>query len=129
MRQGCIISPLLFNLYLDEFPRILESSTGTDPIILPNGSPLNYLFYADDLILISSSAAGLQNQHNTLENYREKWLLKINLKKMQTLIFQKQNRKSTRDKFSFFLNGTPIAKASQYTYLGAMEASQILKRL
>ena len=81
MRQGCIISPLLFNLYLDEFPRILESSTVTDPIILPNGSPLNYLFYADDLILISSSAAGLQNQLNTLQNYSEKWLLKINLKK------------------------------------------------
>ena len=42
---------VLFNLYLVEFPRILESSTGTDPIILPNGSPLNCLFYADDLIL------------------------------------------------------------------------------
>ena len=113
MRQGCILSPLLFNLYLDEFPRILESSTGTEPIILPNGSPLNCLFYADYLILISSSAAGLQNQLNTLQNYSDKWLLKINLKKTQTLIFQKQNRKSIRDKFSFFLNGTPIAKASQ----------------
>ena len=31
---------------------------------------------------------------------------------------QKQNRKSTRDEFSFFLNGTPIDKASQYSYLG-----------
>ena len=43
---------------------------------------------------------------------------KINLKKTKTLIFQKQNRKSTRDKFSFFLNGIPIEKASQYSYLG-----------
>ena len=96
VRQGCILSPLLFNLYLVEFPRILESSTGIDPIILPNGSPLNCLFYADDLILISSSAAGLQNQLNTLQDYSEKWL------KTQTLIFQRQSCKSTRDKFSFF---------------------------
>ena len=118
VRQGCILSPLLFNLYLDEFPRLLESLRDTDSITLPNGLPVNCLFYADDLILISRSAAGLQKQINILHNYSEKWLLKINLKKTKTLIFQNQNRKSTRDKFSFFLNGTPIDKASQYSYLG-----------
>ena len=118
VRQGCILSPLLFNLYLDEFPHLLESSRDTDSITLPNGLPVNCLFYADDLILISRSAAGLQKQLNILQDYSEKWLLKINLKKTKTLIFQKQNRKSTRDKFSFFLNGTPIDKASQYSYLG-----------
>ena len=118
VRQGCILSPILFNLYLDEFPRLLETSRDTDSITLPNGLPLNCLFYADDLILISRSAAGLQKQLNILHSYSEKWLLKINLKKTKTLIFQKQNRKSTRDKFSFFLNGIPIDKASQYNYLG-----------
>ena len=81
VRQGCILSPLLLNLYLDEFPRLLESSRDTDSITLPNGLPVNCLFYADDLILILRSAAGLQKQINILHNYSEKWLLKINLKK------------------------------------------------
>ena len=49
VRQGCILSPILFNLYLDEFSRLLESSRDTDSITLPNGLPLNCLFYADDL--------------------------------------------------------------------------------
>ena len=79
--------------------------------------PLNCLFYADELILVSRSATGLQKQLNIVHDYSEKWLLKINLKKTKTLICQKQNRKSTRDKFSFFLIGTPIDKASQYSYL------------
>ena len=108
------VSFLLYSsnyLYLDKFPRLLESSCHTDSITLPTGFPLNCLFHADDLILISRSAAGLQKQLNILHNYSEKWLLKVNLKKTKTLIFQKQNRKSTRDKFSFFLNGTPIDKA------------------
>ena len=56
----------------------------------------------------------------------EKWLLKINPKKTKTLIFQKQNRKSIRDKFSFFLNGTPIDKASQYSYLGITFSTNVM---
>jgi len=67
--------------------------------------------------LISNSASGLQKQIDTLQEYCEKWLLKINLKKTKTLIFQKQNRKSTSEKFSFFLNGNQIAKVSEYIFL------------
>ena len=77
VRQGCILSPLLFNLYLGEFPRLLGSSRDKDSITLPSGLSVNCLFYADDLILISRSTAGLQKQLNILHNYREKWLLKI----------------------------------------------------
>ena len=99
-------------------PHLLESSQDTDSITLPNGLPVYCLLYADDLILISSSAAGLQRQVNILHTYSDKWLLKINLKKTKTSIFQNQSRKSTHDKFSFFLNRIPIDKASQYSYLG-----------
>ena len=66
VRQGGILSPIFLNLYLDEFPRLLESSRDTDSITLPNGLPLYYLFYADDLILISRSASDLQKQLNVL---------------------------------------------------------------
>ena len=105
VRQGCILSPPLFNLYLNEVPHLLLESHDTDPAKLPNGVALNCLFYADDLVLISASAAGLQKQINILQQYCEKWLLTINLKKTKTLIFQKQNRKSTREKYFILLNG------------------------
>ena len=110
VRQGCILSPILFNLYLNELPKILSSNSPqeTDPITLPNGSLINCLFYADDLVLISTSASGLQKQINILQKYCEKWLLTTNLKKTKVLIFQKQNRKSTREKYIFFLNGVEI---------------------
>ena len=48
--QGCILSPLLFNLYVNDlafsFNNILS-----DPFVLPNGNKLNSLFYADDLLI------------------------------------------------------------------------------
>ena len=53
-----------------------------------------------------------------IQEYCVKWLLKINLKRTKTLIFQKQNRQPPREKLSFFLNGNQIAKGSVFTYLG-----------
>ena len=53
VRQGCILSPLLFNLYLNELPFILNNNA-KDSILLPDGS--HCLLYADDLLLISNSA-------------------------------------------------------------------------
>ena len=34
------------------------------------------------------------------------------------MIFQKQNRKSTRAKYTFFLNGNQVANSTEYSYLG-----------
>jgi len=57
-------------------------------------------------------------QIDILQNLVEKWLLKINSHKTKKLIFQKQNRKATREKHSFFLNGNQIVSTPEYTYLG-----------
>ena len=84
---------MLFNLYLNEIPFLLDRQD-TDPIILPNGTHLNCLFYADDLVLISHSAEGLQKALSVLAEYCNKWLLSVNSKKTKVLIFQKKCRKS-----------------------------------
>lgn len=49
---------MLFNLYFNGIPFLLDKQD-TDPIVLQNGC----LLYADDLILTSYTATGLQNVH------------------------------------------------------------------
>ena len=66
--QGCILSPLLFNLYLNNLPHLVENML-SDPFVLPNGKHINSLSYADDLVILSRSLTGLQNCLNVLSLY------------------------------------------------------------
>jgi hypothetical protein len=59
------------------------------------------LLYADDLVLISESAIGLQNSLNILSCYCDKWNLTVNLDKAKIKIFNKAGRKLTRESFLY----------------------------
>lgn len=47
LKQGCPLSPILFNLYIDDMDKIFLNS---DPINL-QGVDINHFLYADDLVL------------------------------------------------------------------------------
>ena len=63
VKQGCVLSPILFNLFVRDLPDSFDSSC--DPVDLYD-SKLSCLMFADDLVLISQSANGLQNCLNSL---------------------------------------------------------------
>ena len=44
VREGCVLFPLLFNLYLNEISNLLKACNSNDLIILPNGLPLKKVF-------------------------------------------------------------------------------------
>ena len=76
---------MLFNLYLNDIPFLLNRED-TDPIVLPNRTHLNCLLYADDLVLISHSAKGLQMALSVLFEYYNKWRLSVNSKKTKAFV-------------------------------------------
>ena len=66
VRQGGILSPLLFNVYMDD----LSSSLSNTPIGCSIGVVIvNHITYADDLVIISPSAKGLQRLLDTCAGY------------------------------------------------------------
>ena len=115
VRQGCILSPLLFNLYINNLIYAFQNAF-LDPIILPNGTKLNSLFYADDLIILSRSKVRLQNCLNTLYSFSISWMLDISSKKTKIMIFQKRAKKNSD--LEFHIGKQNIDIVLEYTYLG-----------
>ena len=60
VRQGCSLSPTLFNKYINELARALEQSAAPGLPLLE--SEVKCLLFADDLVLLSPTKEGLQ-QH------------------------------------------------------------------
>ena len=81
MRQGCNLSPTLFNLYINELAKILEKSTA--PGLTLHDKEIKFLLYADGLVLLSPTQQGLQQNLDQLEQYCHIWALAVNVKKTQ----------------------------------------------
>ena len=89
VRQGCILSPALFSLFVNEIAIGMEA-VGKHGIQLQPGSvELFLLLFADDLALLSSTAMGLQNQLNHLNSMCKEHSLSSNTEKSKVMVFRK----------------------------------------
>ena len=48
--------------------------------------------YADDIVLLSNSAGGLQKMLNSLLQFCQRWNLKVNVAKTKVIIFNKSGK-------------------------------------
>ena len=73
VRQGECLSPILFSMYVNDLeePLIVHNFKGIEISILK----LFLLLYADDIIIFSESAEGLQKGLDILKDYCDKWKL------------------------------------------------------
>lgn len=114
VRQGDPLSPTLFNIFLNDLFTELENGN-CDPVSLDGKCNINALAYADDIVLISKTKAGLQKALDIVEQYCETWRLKINHSKTKTMVFSRGNRVI---KAEFTINGTALENVKEFKYLG-----------
>ena len=113
LRQGCVLSPLLFNIYIDDMKNIFTRDC--DPVDL-DGTLINHLLYADDVIVMSSTSGGLKRSLERIEEFCSKWKLTINIDKSKCMIFNAQGRLMTNETFK--IAGQDLEFAQQFCYLG-----------
>ena len=69
------------------------------------------MMFADDIMLLSTSAHGLRKQLETLEDYCSKWNLQINAAKTKVSVF------GTNYTHQFHCNSLPLEVVEDYKYL------------
>jgi len=112
VKQGEVLSPLLFNLYINDMLDIFTDRS--DPVDVCDRK-LNALLYADDLILLSESEAGLQTCLNQLHSYCQLWKLQVNISKSKVIVFNKSGRLYGQN---FIYDNMPLESVKHYKYLG-----------
>lgn len=89
LKQGCPLSPMLFNLYIDDIKTIFYGEC--EPVRL-HDEDLSHFLYADDLVLISMTAGGLQRSLDKISKYSDDKCLTISIEKTKSMIFNLSGR-------------------------------------
>ena len=111
VRQGGILSPILYCIYVDSLAQILKDA-GIGCYI--RDSFLSILLYADDMCLMAPSLKGLQRLLKLTENFCAFWDVMLNPKKSKNMQFGKKE-----DSLPFLqLDGNALEWVDSWTYLG-----------
>ncbi|KAG7301870.1 hypothetical protein JYU34_013269 [Plutella xylostella] len=92
VRQGCVASPWLFNLFMDScLQRLKEEECGLSMGELV----IRCLLYADDQVLFASSAEELQNMVTIMNGSLKEKGMKVNVSKTKVMVFEREESRTT----------------------------------
>ena len=116
IKQGGLLSPFLFNVYVDNLS--LNLNTSGIGCVAGNGT-INHLAYADDMVLIAPSVRALQTLLDICSSYALSHDILYNTEKSFCMIVWPK-RFLFKFRPSFYLQGDRLDFVNQYKYLGVI---------
>ena len=114
VKQGCVISPTLFSIYVNDLA--VELDNLNCGVSLQETLNISVLLYADDIAILSETEAGMQTMLNKLDDWCRKWRITVNETKTKVLHFRPKARIATD--IIFKCGNQKIDVDSSYKYLG-----------
>ena len=116
LRQGEVMSPILFSLFVEDFELYLQDSINSGLSI--DDIVLILLLFADDMAILGKSPAEVQSHLDKLYVYCNAWGLNVNTAKTKIMVFRKRGRLKENEKWSY--NGNDIEVVDNFNYLGTV---------
>ena len=113
-RQGCVLSPYLFNLFTELIFRVIEND---DDGVSIGGRRISNLRYADDTGITAESERELQMLAKRVNEEGKHFEMKMNIKKTKTMVI---SRKVETHKVNITLDGQPVEQVERFVYLGQL---------
>lgn len=111
VKQGCVLSPTLFSVLMNDLVSMMEAS-GIGVEIASN--LINCLLFADDVVLMANSTEDLQKLLDLSHRFAMKWNLKFNSKKSKVMKIGKSKQIEGQLK----LGNDALEEVREYKYLG-----------
>ena len=116
VRQGCLLSPVLFNIFLE---RIIHMTLHDYvPSISIGGRPICNLRFANDIDLMEGSAGELQDLTNRLVTSASAFGMEVSTEKSKIMI-----NSTTNTTANITMNGETLEEVTNFKYLGATLSS------
>ena len=119
MKQGSMLSPRLFNIFIND---LLISLKQIDSGVSINDFHLNVLAYADDLNLISTTPIGLQRLIDVCLQYAQTWRMRFNPIKTSIVCIGKESQSKSP---VWTIGNTEVALSEDVMVLGVTFSSDL----
>ena len=123
VKQGGVLSPILFTVYLDSLIKTLKQRNIGCKI---GNKFLGVFGYADDLTLLCPTLSGLQEMLNVCEDFAKDYNILFNASKSKLMYFGKNNLNC--ENLLCMSNGSSIEFVEQCVHLGTKIYSDISKK-
>ncbi|KAH9265457.1 hypothetical protein BASA84_001731 [Batrachochytrium salamandrivorans] len=123
VRQGCPLSGLLFNLFIND---ILD---GVAPITVPGlpreTNPIRGLMYANDVAVFADSEQSLLAASTAIEQWANQWEMQFGVAKCGIISFTGHLAPRLDNPLDIRLHGQLVSRVESYKYLGVLIDSKL----